>query len=166
MKNKIIALTLAATLALSSAPAFAADCTTVNYDDINNALNKFISNYAKTNTQFKITVNGKAVDLNSTELKTLLNNKTNVVKPEVKKPAITKTAPVEAPKPVETPKAPEAAKPAPAPAPAKPAPAPAPVKPAPAPAPAPTTNNNTVSSSNQNYEQRVVELVNVERQKA
>ncbi len=148
MKNKVIALTLSAVLAFSSAPAFAAEnCTTANYNDINNVLNKFISNYAKTNTQYKVTVNGKAVDVNSIDWKTLLNYNTPVVKqPEVQKPVITQPAPA---KPVEAPKAPEAAKTAPAPT-----------------APAPTVNNATVSSSNLNYEQKVVELVNIERQKA
>ena len=151
MKKKVLALTLAATLALSSTSAFAAttDCTTVNYNNINTALNKFISNYAKSGTQYKITVNGKAVDVNSIDWNTLKNyNSTQTVaqkpaatQPVVQKPVITQPAPVK--------------------------PAPAPVKPAPAPATTPApVQSNTVSSSNLSYEQKVVELVNVERTKA
>lgn len=145
MKNKVIALTLAATLALSSAPAFAADCTTVNYNDINNKLNNFIGNYAKTNTQYKVKVNGKAVDINSIDWKTLLSEKKSEVKqPEIKKPDITNPTPE---KPIETPKAPIQETPAPE-------------------TPAPKEEDKAVSSSNQSFEQQVVELVNVERQKA
>lgn len=165
MKKKVLALTLAATLALSSTSAFAAttDCTTVNYNNINTALNKFISNYAKSGTQYKVTVNGKEVDLKSVDWKTLLNN--NTTQTVAQKPATTQPV---AQKPVVTQPAPEKTAPAPAPVKPAPAPAPAPVKPAPAPttqAPAPTTTNNT-STAVSSYEQKVVELVNVERQKA
>ncbi|WP_313342091.1 CAP domain-containing protein [Sedimentibacter sp.] len=150
MKNKVIALSLSAVLALSATPVFAAEnCTTVNYNDINGTLNKFISNYAKPNTQYTVKVNGKAVDVNSIDWKTLLNNNTNVVKqPEVQEPAITKPS---TEKPVEAPKAQETEKTVQTPAPE---------------ASAPSEKDTTVSSSNQSYEQKVVELVNVERQKA
>ncbi|MGD9568395.1 MAG: CAP domain-containing protein [Sedimentibacter sp.] len=165
MKKKVLALTLTAALALSSTSAFAAttNYTKANYNDINILINKFISNYANSGINYKVTVNGKTVDLNSINWKTLLNNNTAktvaqkpaATQPVVQKPAVTQPAPV---KP-----APAPAKPAPAPA--KPAPAPAPAKqaPAPAPVPAPVESTNTAVSS---YEQKVVELVNVERTKA
>lgn len=158
MNKKVLALTLAATIALSSTSAFAAttNCTTANYNDINNVINKFISNYAKTGTQYKVTVNGKEVDLNSVDWKELLNN--NTTKTVAQKPATTQPV---AQKPAVTQTAPE-----------KEASTPAPVKqetttPAPAQtqAPAQTTTNNTTTAVS-SYEQKVVELVNVERQKA
>ena len=133
MKKRIIALALTMLIALSSTSAFAAttNCTSVNYrNELTNLLNN-------KNIQYKLTVNGKAVDLKSIDWKTVLKQYEPAEKP---------TATVE--------------KPAPAPEPA-PEPAPAPI-----PAPAPVENNNAGSSSNLTYEQKVVELVNVERQKA
>ena len=61
MKKRIMALTLTAVLALSSTTAFAAttNCTSVNY-------NNLLKN------QYKITVNGKVVNLNSIDWKTVL----------------------------------------------------------------------------------------------
>ena len=150
MKRRILALTLAAVIAFSSTSAFAAttNCTTVNYKyNLNNLYKNSTSNYANKNAQYKVIVNGKVVDLKSIDWKTVLKQYAPTEKP----------APAQAPAPVE--------KPAPAPTPA-PAPAPAPVEEPPAPAPAPVENNTGVSSSNLSYEQKVVELVNVERQKA
>lgn len=137
MKNKVIALSLSAVLALSATPVFAAeDCTAVNYNDVNGKLNKIISNYAKTNKECKVKINGKVVDLNSIDWKTLINEKRSEIKqPEVKEPEV-KEPEVKQP---ET-KQPET--------------------------PAPKEEDKTVSSSNQSFEQQVVELVNVERQKA
>ncbi len=155
MKKRIIALTLTAVLALSSTSAFAAtkDCTTTNYKS---NLNNLLRNYTQTNTntQYKVTVNGKKVDLNSFDWNEVLKQYAPAEKPAVQAPVPTK--PVE--KPAPTPKEPVAVE--------KPV-APPVEKSAPAPAPAPVENNNTpVSSSNLSYEQKVVELVNVERQKA
>lgn len=125
MKKRIIALALTMLIALSSTSAFAAttNCTSVNYrNELTNLLNN-------KNIQYKLTVNGKAVDLKSIDWKTVLKQYEPAEKP---------AATVE-----------------------KPAPAPEPI-----PAPAPVENNNAGSSSNLTYEQKVVELVNVERQKA
>lgn len=146
MKKKVLALTLTAALALSSTTAFAAttDCTNATKYDFSNLLKNFSSKFTNSNVKNKVTVNGKTVDLNSIDWNALLNNKLN--KPSettVETPDATKP---EATKPVET--QPEAAKPA---------------TPAPAPAQTPTESTNTAVSS---YEQKVVELVNVERQKA
>lgn len=157
MKKKILALSLSAVLALSSTSAFAAtttNCTNVTKYDFSNLLKNYTSKYAAGNVTYKVTVNGKAVDVNSVNWKELLNNsKTATTAPvapkapattQVEKPAA--TTPVEAPKPVA--QAPAVQKPV-AEQPATPAPA--------------TTNTSTSVSS---YEQKVVELVNVERQKA
>lgn len=155
MKKKVLALTLTAALALSSTSAFAAttDCTKVNYNNINTALNKFISNYAKNGSQYKITVNGKTVDLKSIDWNTLRTKNTTktveqkpvATQPVAQKPAATQPV---AQKPATT--QPVAQKPA-------------VTQPAPAPTPAPAESTNTAVSS---YEQKVVELVNVERTKA
>lgn len=164
MKRRIIALTLALVIALSSTSAFAAttNCTSVNYKyNLKDFIKTNTSNYANKNTQYKITVNGKTVDLKSIDWKTVLKQYAPAQKPAapVEKPAPA-PAPVEKPAPKPAP----VEKPAPSPA---PAPAPAPVeKPAPTPAPAPVENNTGVPSSNLTYEQKVVELVNIERQKA
>jgi uncharacterized YkwD family protein len=126
MKRRIIALTLALVIALSSTSAFAAttNCTSVNYKyNLKDFIKTNTSNYANSNIQYKITVNGKTVDLKSIDWKTVLKQYAPVQKP---------TAPVEKP----------------------------------APAPAPVENNTGVPSSNLTYEQKVVELVNIERQKA
>ncbi|MGB4439741.1 MAG: CAP domain-containing protein [Sedimentibacter sp.] len=161
MKRKVLALTLTAALALSSTSAFAAtttNCTKVNNYDLNSLLKGFTSNSSV--KQYKLTVNGKTVDLNTVNWKTVLNtNTTKTAKTQpVAKPAETKP---EAVKPVAT--QPKTAKPVvtqtvtTAPTTTQPA--------APATATTPTTNT-TVSSSNLSYEQKVAELVNVERQKA
>lgn len=145
MKKRVIALTLTALLALSSTSAFAAttNCTTVNY---NNLFKNYTGKYANVKNQYKVRVNGKEINLNSVDWKTVLKQYAPAEKPvtQVQKPA----APVEKP-----------ATPAPAPA----TPAPTPVEKPAAPI---EKNDTTVSSSNLTYEQKVVELVNVERQKA
>ena len=213
MKKKILALTLTAALALSSTSAFAAttNCTKVNYTNYD--FNSILKNYTNNScvTQYKLTVNGKTVDLNTVDWNTVLNTNTNtavkaqpvaakpvVTQPVATKPAVTKpvatkpaaTQPVAA-KPVVTqpvatkPAAtqPVAAKPvvtqpvATKPAATQPVAAkpvvtqPVATKPAAtqpvttAPAATAPTSNTTVSSSNLTYEQKVVELVNIERQK-
>lgn len=171
MKKKIIALTLTAALALSSTSAFAAttDCEkTFNYD-LSSLLKGITSN--SNVKQYKLTVNGQEMDLNSIDWNTVFNKTNTVQKPEqtttapAAKPAATKpatTAPAAKPaapvvtqpaaKPVVT--APVASKPA-----TQPAAPTTPTK-------ATTTPSNTVSSSNLTYEQKVAELVNIERQKA
>lgn len=144
MKKRIIALSLTALLALSSTSAFAAttNCTTVNY---NNLFKNYTGKYANVKNQYKVNVNGKEINLNSVDWKTVLKQYAPAEKPvtQVQKPA----APVEKPA----------------------TPAPAPVKPAPTPVEKPAApiekNDTTVSSSNLTYEQKVVELINVERQK-
>lgn len=181
MKKKIIALTLTAALALSSTSAFAAtttDCEkTFNYD-LSSLLKGITSN--SNVKQYKLTVNGQEMDLNSIDWNTVLNKTTTAVQkpastqqtttaPAAAKP--TATQPVAA-KPAATtpavtkPATPVATKPA-ATAPA--ATTPVATKPATqttAPSTAATTPSNTVSSSNLSYEQKVAELVNIERQKA
>ncbi|WP_019230530.1 CAP domain-containing protein [Sedimentibacter sp. B4] len=202
MKNKIIALTLTAALALSSTSAFAAtttDCEkTFNYD-LSSMLKGITSN--SNVKQYKLTVNGQEMDLNSIDWNTVLNKTTTAVqkpastqqtttapaaakptatqpvaaKPAATTPAVTKPATPVATKPATT--AP-AAKPATTPAVTQPA-TPVATKPAAttpvatkpttqttAPSTAATTPSNTVSSSNLSYEQKVAELVNIERQKA
>ncbi len=140
MKKKVLALTLTAALALSSTTAFAAQTTctkTTNYD-FSNLLKNYSGKFTNSNAKYKFTINGKTVDLNSADCKALLNNKTGKTEEtKVETPAPTKP---EATKPVVTqPETPAAEEPA-------------------------TDNNeNTAVSS---YEQKVVELVNVERQKA
>jgi len=185
MKKKVLALTLTAALALSSTSAFAAtttNCTKVTNYDFNSILKNYTNNSCV--TQYKLTVNGKTVDLNTVDWNTVLNTNTTTAvkvqpvaakpvvtqpaaaKPAVTKPAVTKpavTQPV-ATKPAAT--QPVAAKPVVTqPVATKPA-ATQPVTTAPA-ATQPTapTSNTTVSSSNLTYEQKVVELVNIERQK-
>ncbi|MEL7606385.1 MAG: CAP domain-containing protein [Sedimentibacter saalensis] len=187
MKKKIIALTLTAALALSSTSAFAAtttDCEkTFNYD-LSNLLKGITSN--SNVKQYKLTVNGQEMDLNSIDWNTVLNKTTTAVQkpastekttaPEAAKP--TATQPVAA-KPAATtpavtqPATPVATKPATTAPAAKPATTPAVTQPAApvatqpaAPSTATTTPSNTVSSSNLSYEQKVAELVNIERQKA
>lgn len=207
MKKKIIALTLTAALALSSTSAFAAtttDCEKTFKYDLSNLLKGITSN--SNVKQYKLTVNGQEMDLNSIDWNTVLNKTTTAVqkpastqqtttapaaakptatqpvaaKPAATTPAVTKPATPVATKPATT--AP-AAKPATTPAvtqpatpvatkPAATAPAattPVATKPATqttAPSTAATTPSNTVSSSNLSYEQKVAELVNIERQKA
>ena len=184
MKMKILALTLTAALALSSTSAFAAttNCINVNNNDVKVLLKNFTSN--SNVKQYKLTINGKTVDLNTVDWNAVLNKNTTTavkaqpvaVKPAATQPAAAKpatTQPVAA-KPAAT--QPVAAKPAATqPAAAKPvatqpvATTPAATQPATT-APAATkptapTSNTTVSSSNLTYEQKVVELVNIERQK-
>lgn len=194
MKKKIIALTLTAALALSSTSAFAAtttDCEkTFNYD-LSSLLKGITSN--SNVKQYKLTVNGQEMDLNSIDWNTVLNKTTTAVQkpastqqtttaPAAAKPAAAQpaaTAPAAA-KPAATtpavtkPATPVATKPA-APVVTQPAAKPATTTPVAAkPAtqtaapstPTTTPSNTTVSSSNLSYEQKVAELVNIERQKA
>lgn len=153
MKMKILALTLTAALALSSTSAFAAttNCINVNNNDVKVLLKNFTSN--SNVKQYKLTINGKTVDLNTVDWNAVLNkNTTTTVKAQpAVKPAATQPA---AAKPVAT--QPVATTPA-ATQPATTAPA--------ATKPTAPTSNTTVSSSNLTYEQKVVELVNIERQK-
>jgi uncharacterized YkwD family protein len=148
MKKRILALSLTAAMALSSTSAFAAttNCTTANKYDFNNLVKNYESKCTNTNKQYKVTVNGKQVDLNSIDWKTLLKQCESAEKPA----ATDKKSETPAEKSAEQ-----------TPAPTTPAPATPVEKPA-----APIENNSTVSSSNLTYEQKVVELVNVERQKA
>lgn len=143
MKKKVIALTLSAVLALSSTSAFAAEqtnCTKTNLNS-NNLLKNYVSKFANVKNQCKVTLNGKTIDLNE-----LFNNNCKKV-----------TKPVETQKPAEIQK-PEVKEPE--------TKAPAPETQVKNPESQDKTSNTTVSSSNVNYEQKVVELVNVERQKA
>lgn len=140
MKKKVLALTLTAALALSSTSAFAAqtNCTNTTKYDFSNLLKNYSSKFTNSNVKYKVTVNGKTVDLNSINCDSLLNKKaTKPADTKVETPAATKT---EAEKPAVT--QPETTQPT---------------------TPAPTESTNTAVSS---YEQKVVELVNVERQKA
>ncbi len=154
MKKKILALTLAATLTLSSTSVFAATttCTKSNYDL--NSLKNYICNLNSENTNItNMTVNGKTVDLNSIDWKSVLNSKTicpSDTKQTAEKPATTQATE----KPAETQAATE--KPATTQTTAK--------KPVATQQAAPSKTE--VSSSVSSYEQKVVELVNVERQKA
>ncbi|MFA9423165.1 MAG: CAP domain-containing protein, partial [Sedimentibacter sp.] len=154
MKNKIIALTLAATLALSSTSAFAATtCTKVNNYDLSGLLKSLSSN--STLKQYKLTLNGKTVNLNSIDWnKTLNTNTAKTVKaqPEITTPVVTEpvaTTPTVTETVAETPVATEPTTTAPT-----------------TTEPAATTSNTSVSSSNLTYEQKVTELVNIERQNA
>jgi uncharacterized YkwD family protein len=155
MKKRIIALTLAVLVALSSTSAFAAttNCIRVNYKY---NLNDLLKN-AK-----KVTINGKEVDLKTIDWKTLLKQDGPAEKPvtPAQKPAVPAekpAAPVQKPAaPVQKPAAPVQKPVAPAEKPAAPVEKPS----------APAQNNTSVPSSNLTYEQKVVELVNVERQKA
>lgn len=158
MKNKIIALTLSAILALSSTSAFAAEGTNVisKYSNDNN-LNYYISEIANGNLKVKsIKVNGQTVDLNSVDWNVLLNTAkteqvfTEVEKPVVNKPEIQKTAETqqadvkqETQQPAVRPTVQQSS----------------PVKES-------VVSPNTTVSANLSYEQKVVQLVNVERQKA
>ncbi|WP_326910792.1 CAP domain-containing protein [Sedimentibacter sp. MB31-C6] len=149
MKHKVLALTLSTVLALSSTTAFAAEETycTKKYD-INNLLRNFNQNYSQTsNTKYKLTINGKSVDLNSINWKELLNknlSKSKVTEPVEQEQEVTEqvekkqevTEPVE--KEQETPEKENTQN---------------------------ESKDSTISSSLE-YEQKVVELVNVERQKA
>ena len=141
MKKKVIALTLSAALALSSTSAFAAEqanCTKTNLNS-NNLLKNYVSKFANMKNQCKVTLNGKAIDLNE-----LYNNCKKVTKQDVTKPIETQKPEVKEPQTK----------------------APAPEAQVKDPENQDTTGNTTVSSSNLSYEQKVVELVNVERQKA
>lgn len=141
MKNKVIALTLAAVLALSSTSVFAAEGTKLEskYSN-NNNLKNYISLIINGKLKVKsVKVNGKTVDLNSIDWnKLLITEKNENVVTETEKPVVNEVTT----KPV--------------------AQKTSPVK---------EENNGspdtaTVSSSNLSYEQKVVELVNIERQKA
>ncbi len=158
MKKKILALTLAATLTLSSTSVFAATttCTKSNFNNYDfNSLKNYISNLGNgTADVAKVTVNGKTVDLNSIDWKSILNNKTTYStdnKETAEKPAKPQT-------PAEKPAKPQT----PAEKPVKPqTPTEKPAKPQ-----QEDKSDTTVPSSVSSYEQKVVELVNVERQKS
>ncbi len=182
MKKKAMALALSAVLALSSTSAFAAEQanTTKACFDFSNIAKNYYSNSCtnsdSANVLSKLKVNGKSIDLNSINLKSLDCNtknwksvnwksilQTNQTSPEVKEPKVTKpeTTKPEVVKPeVTKPEVtvPEATKPE----------VTTPVKNenTNSTTEKDTTTNTTVSSSNLNYEQKVVELVNIERQKA
>lgn len=194
MKNKVIALTLSAVLALSSTSALAAEntnCTKANFDynslvkgiysnystNCSNILNKLVINGQSINcnsikwniincktTDCNLT-NGKTTDCKTTNCKTADYKTTNcnstikttakptVTKPVAKQPVVSK---------------PTAAKPAATqqvvskPVATKPAVTNEPIKNSTI---KDSSSNTTVSSSNLNYEQKVVSLVNIERQK-
>jgi len=173
MKHKVIAIALSTVLALSSTSAFAAEVNTkkVNFDYSSLAKNYYnCPNKDNTNILSKITINGKSIDLKSIDCKSIIKKykKTPVAatpavtKPVVKAPVVTKpvvTAPVVT-KPVVT--APVVS------APATTAPEvtkPVTNEPVNDSTKKDSTSNSSVSSSNLTYEQKVVELVNVERQK-
>ncbi|HHZ01630.1 MAG TPA: hypothetical protein GX396_01645 [Tissierellia bacterium] len=160
MKKRIIALTLTAALALSSTSAFAAttNCTRVNNKYYNSFFGNSINKNAKTD-QYKIVINGKETNLKDIDWKSILKKAAPAYKAEkpvevaeepttpieVKEPAAPvekPTTPVEESTPVEKPVAPAEK------------------------VEVPVENNTTVSSSDLTYEQKVVELVNIERQKA
>ena len=162
MKNKVIALTLAAALAFSSTSVFAVEGTTLennysNYNNLKNYISEIISGKLKVK---RVKINGKTVDLNSIEWNTLLKTtKTEKVVTETEKPVVNKPL---MQKPAESQQAdvksiktqPVATKPV--------AQETSPVKEENSGSP----DTATVSSSNLIYEQKVVELVNIERQKA
>lgn len=162
MKNKVITLTLAAALAFSSTSVFAAEGTKLeskysDYNNLKNYISEIISGKLKVKSVY---INGKTVDLNSIDWNTLLKTaKTEKVVTETEKPVVNKSLmqkPAELQqadvKPIKT--QPVATKPV--------VQETSPVK---------EENNSSlyttaVSSSNLSYEQKVVELVNIERQKA
>lgn len=155
MNKKILALTLSAALTLSSTPAFAQDidCNNAEKYNSNNFMNNYSSKYNGENVKYTIKVNGKTVDLNSFNWKSLFNQKVNTTNNKVEAPVVQK--PVQKPvvnKPVS--KAPEAT---------ETTQTNTTVKKPEITTQAPTQTNNTAVSS---YEQKVVELVNVERTKA
>ncbi|MBP1926647.1 putative YkwD family protein [Sedimentibacter acidaminivorans] len=171
MKKKAMALALSAVLALSSTSAFASEQanTTKACFDFNSMAKNYYSNFYtnsdSTKVLSKLKVNGKSIDLNSINLKSLdcntknwksvnwksilqKNKDTVTTAPEVKEPKVTKpevTKPEVTKPEVTTPVKNENTNTT---------------------TEKDTTSNTTVSSSNLNYEQKVVELVNIERQKA
>jgi uncharacterized YkwD family protein len=201
MKKKVLALALAAALGLSSTSAFAAttNCTTVTTKyDINNILKNYSVQTNKSNVTYKVTINGKTVDINSIDLNSLLTKaqtteqKNTATKPVAQKPATTQTTAQKPATTQTTTQKPATAKPAEQ----KPATTQTPVqkpattqtttqkpattqtttqKPAtttqtttqkPATTAPAQTNTTNASTSVSAYEQKVVELVNVERAKA
>lgn len=156
MKKRVLALTLSAVMTLSSTAAFAADanCTKVTNYNYSNLSNKYTSYLNCSNIKYKVTVNGKNVDLNSVDWKALINKKSKTTSVETKTPVVKETEVKETKTPVvEQPeiKEPEVKTPV--------------VEQTEVKKPEEKTveNNNTSVSA---YEQKVVELVNVERQKA
>lgn len=145
MKKKVLALSLTAALAISSTTAFAAEkaCTSTSKYDFSNLLKSYSSKFTNSNTNYNVTVNGKTVDLNSIDCNALLNNKQKPAEkdkyPNTAYPVHTKP---DATQPEDTaaqePEAPAIQK------------------------PETNSNANTAVSS---YEQKVAELVNVEREK-
>ncbi len=154
MKKKVLALTLSAVLALSSTTAFAAEttCTNAAKYDFSNLMKNYTSKYNCENVKYTVKVNGKTVDLNSVNWNALLNNKavktteTKVKTPVASKPAVTEPvaqepAQTQAPAATQTPEATQ-------------------------PDTTTQTPEENTSTAVSSYEQKVVELVNIERQKA
>nr|WP_312580077.1 CAP domain-containing protein [Sedimentibacter sp.] len=176
MKKKAMALALSAVLALSSTSAFAteqANTTKDCFDYSNIVKNYYNTNVDSSNLLNKLKVNGKSIDLNSIKLKLEDCDTSNwksilqtykkeaaattpevTTAPEVEEPEVADVPEVKEPEVTTAPetKEPEAA---------------TPVKNETTTntTEKDTTSNTTVSSSNLNYEQKVVELVNIERQK-
>ncbi len=168
MKKKAIVLALSAVLALSSTSAFAAEQANTTKDcfDYSNIVNNYYNtNVDSSNLLNKLKVNGKSIDLNSIKLKSEDCNTSNwksIFQTYNKEavattPEVTTAPKVEEPEVAEAPEVKET----------KESEAATPVKNETTTntTEKDTTSNTTVSSSNLNYEQKVVELVNIERQK-
>ncbi|WMJ78377.1 MULTISPECIES: CAP domain-containing protein [unclassified Sedimentibacter] len=161
MNKKVLALTLTAALALSPITAFAAEsnCTSTAKYNFSN-LKNYSCEFSNSNVKNKFTINGKTVDLNSIDCSNLFSKKTvkyNVPTTETETPADTQ-AEVEVP--VDNSTESEATKTI--------------ENQTPAEAPAETTTtveDNTAAETESTvtsvsaYEQKVVELVNIEREK-
>ncbi len=167
MNKKVLALTLTAALALSPITAFAAErnCTSTAKYNFSN-LKNYSCKFSNSNAKYKFTINGKTVDLNSIDCSNLFSRKTakcTIPATETDTPADTQaetevpvenssesesTTPIESQTPAETPTETEA-----------PAETTTTVEDK-----APAETENTVTSVSA-YEQKVVELVNIERQK-
>lgn len=146
MKKKVLALSLTAALAISSTTAFAAETVFTNTSkyDFSNLLKAYSSKPKNSNINYKVTVNGKTVDLNSADCNALLNNCYN---PEKNDKYPNTTYPVHT-KPGTTQPEDTAAQESETPVAQK-----------------PETNDN-INTAISSYEQKVAELVNVEREKA
>lgn len=144
MKKKVLALSLTAALAISSTTAFAAETSFTNTSkfDFSNLLKTYSSKLTSSNTNYKVTVNGKTVDLNSIDYNKLLNNCYESAKKDHLNTDPVHTKPT-ATQPEDTvaqePEAPVTKEP---------------------------QTNNSASTAVSSYEEKVVELVNEERQKA
>ena len=150
MKHKVIAIALSAALALSSTSAFAAEKTNTtkecfDYSSLMKNYSNYCANKDNANILNKLMINCQSIDLKSINWKS--TDCKSTIKTDTTTPGATATKPT---KPVVT--APGATKPVPS----------TPIKDS---AEKDSTNNTSVSSSNLTYEQKVVELVNIERQK-